>query len=210
MVAAGMVVAAVLLDRCSLAQGAPDRAPANRLEVTSERPARLLLAVGRQAAARASGRRGRVGAGSRGSWGTWTRSYPWIMQHSHTGATEGQSLEVTEMALLLVPGWRPDLPKERCWMIWMARMWCCAWFRALGGGFYWSSARRRTQTKKSRIGRPSAAMSSFSLGGRVLCTSDAASAEALSNFTLRVARGAVLCLGVVSCWCSTHPPTVGI
>ena len=34
------------------------------------------------------------------------------MQHSHTGATEGQSLEVTEMVLLLVPGWRPDLPKE--------------------------------------------------------------------------------------------------
>ena len=112
MVAVDMVVAAVLLDCCSLAQGAPERAPANRLEVTSERPARLLLAVGRQAAARASGRRGRVGAGSRGPWGTWTRSDSWIMQHSHTGATEGQSLEVTEMALLLVPGWRPDLPKK--------------------------------------------------------------------------------------------------
>jgi hypothetical protein len=34
------------------------------------------------------------------------------MQHIHTGATEGQSLEVTEMALLLVPVWRPDLPKK--------------------------------------------------------------------------------------------------
>ena len=74
MAAVGMVVALVLLHCCSLAQGAPERAPANRLEVTSELGP--LLAVGRQAAAQASGRRGRVGAGSRGPWGTWTRSDP--------------------------------------------------------------------------------------------------------------------------------------
>ena len=36
-----MVVVAVLLDCCSLAQGAPERPPANRLEVTSELPAGL-------------------------------------------------------------------------------------------------------------------------------------------------------------------------
>ena len=41
MAAVDMVVAAVLLDCCSLAQGAPERAPANRLEVTSELPAGL-------------------------------------------------------------------------------------------------------------------------------------------------------------------------
>ena len=73
MAAVDVVVALVLLHCCSLAQGAPERAPANRLEVTSERRADLLLAVGRQAAARAFGRQGHVGAGSRGSWGTWTR-----------------------------------------------------------------------------------------------------------------------------------------
>ena len=45
MAAVGMVVAVVLLDCCSLAQGAPERAPAFRLEVPSELPAggRLLL-----------------------------------------------------------------------------------------------------------------------------------------------------------------------
>jgi hypothetical protein len=41
MASVGMVVAAVLLDRCSLAQGAPERAPAFRLEVPSELPAGL-------------------------------------------------------------------------------------------------------------------------------------------------------------------------
>ena len=41
MAAVDVVVALVLLHCCSLAQGAPERAPANRLEVTSERPARL-------------------------------------------------------------------------------------------------------------------------------------------------------------------------
>jgi len=41
MAAVGMVVALVLLHCCSLAQGAPERAPANRLEVTSELPAGL-------------------------------------------------------------------------------------------------------------------------------------------------------------------------
>ena len=41
MAAVGVVVAAVLLGCCSLAQGAPERAPANRLEVTSELPAGL-------------------------------------------------------------------------------------------------------------------------------------------------------------------------
>ena len=34
------------------------------------------------------------------------------MQHSHTGATEGQSLEVTEMVLLLVPGWAQICPRR--------------------------------------------------------------------------------------------------
>ena len=41
MVAVDMMVVAVLLDCCSLAQGAPERAPAFRLEVPSELPAGL-------------------------------------------------------------------------------------------------------------------------------------------------------------------------
>jgi len=41
MAAVDVVVVLVLLHCCSLAQGAPERAPANRLEVTSELPAGL-------------------------------------------------------------------------------------------------------------------------------------------------------------------------
>ena len=41
MAAVDVVVALVLLHCCSLAQGAPERAPANRLEITSELPAGL-------------------------------------------------------------------------------------------------------------------------------------------------------------------------
>jgi len=63
MVAVDMVVAAVLLDCCSLAQGAPERAPAFWLEVTSELPAGLSWPSGGRLLLEPSG-----GGGVGGGW----------------------------------------------------------------------------------------------------------------------------------------------